>query len=35
MPRKNKQRDVVLSVDMHCGDEYGPEEDETEDSDGS
>lgn len=27
----HKPGDVVLSIDMHCGDEYDPEEDETED----
>lgn len=27
----HKPGDVVLSVDMHCGDEYDPDEDETED----
>lgn len=28
----HKPGDVVLSVDMHCGDEYDPDEDTAEDS---
>lgn len=28
----HKPGDVVLSVDMHCGDKYDPDEDTTEDS---